>query len=229
MSHHNNKLRPLRWLPILVCGLALFCNTVNAREGNRETLRFVDRETAEPLAGVVILPAETDNTDDAPGSHRMVQKNRAFDPHVLVVSQGAEVNFPNEDNTQHHVYSFSAPKPFNIELYSGQPEAPIMFDKPGIVELGCNIHDQMQAFVVVTGSSSHTLQSNAEGRVTFDEPLAGKNELQVWHPRLEDNSQPVRIRLESELAGEQLIRLQVNPEQETDSRLDALQKRFRDL
>lgn len=228
MSHpSNNKSVPL-WQTSLAACLTLLCSGVLAQQGDNTALRFVDAETGAPLSGVVVMSEAVDDDSDAPDTHRMVQKNRAFDPHVLVVSKGAEVNFPNEDNTQHHVYSFSAPKPFSIELYSGQPEAPVVFNRPGIVELGCNIHDHMQAFVVVT-ESSQTLRSSDDGRVSLDDAFAGIRELRVWHPRLEDNSQPVRISLPEGSDSEHLVRLGVNPEPETDNRLDALQKRFRDL
>ncbi|MGO1462421.1 MAG: Cupredoxin, partial [Oleiphilaceae bacterium] len=73
-----------------------------------------------------------------PVQAKVVQKDRMFHPHVLILPTGSSVNFPNRDNTQHHVYSFSPAKPFNLELYAGQPEAPVLFDQPGIVELGCN-------------------------------------------------------------------------------------------
>jgi len=227
VSHHYNNGHSLRLLAATLT-LVFVCTSVAAQNGNSSTLRFVDQETGTPLSGVIVMSETAGDSKEGPGEYRMVQKNRAFDPHVLVVRQGAEVNFPNEDNTQHHVYSFSKPKPFNIELYSGQPEAPIVFDRPGIVELGCNIHDQMQAFVVVS-ESARTRQSDAEGRVPLDDAFTRLTELQVWHPRLEDNSQPIRISLEDGSRNEQVVRLPVNPEPETDGRLDALQKRFQDL
>ena len=79
----------------------------------------------------------------------MDQKNRMFIPHVLAVQTGTAVRFPNSDDIRHHVYSFSPAKPFQLPLYKGTPANPVVFDAPGVVTLGCNIHDQMSAFIVV--------------------------------------------------------------------------------
>ena len=118
----------------------------------------------EPVANAVV---SVDSARPAtPVSAEIYQKDRAFHPHVLVVPVGSSVDFPNRDNTQHHVYSFSPAKTFNIELYADRPAAPIVFDKPGIVELGCNIHDHMQGFVVVTDTAA-TGRTDASGKVTL--------------------------------------------------------------
>src|SRR5204863_937520 len=79
----------------------------------------------------------------------VAQKDKTFIPFVTVVQTGTPVQFPNQDPIRHHVYSFSPPKPFEIKLYAGTPVAPIVFDKPGEVVLGCNIHDHMLAYIYV--------------------------------------------------------------------------------
>ena len=86
-----------------------------------------------------------------PPSRRAVldQKNRMFVPHVLPIQTGTAVTFPNSDNVRHQVYSFSPAKKFQLPLYAGTPAAPVVFDKPGVVTVGCNIHDQMSAYIVV--------------------------------------------------------------------------------
>jgi plastocyanin len=71
----------------------------------------------------------------------MDQVNKEFVPAVLPVVVGTPVSFPNRDNIRHHVYSFSPAKKFELPLYMGTPSAPVVFDKPGAVALGCNIHD----------------------------------------------------------------------------------------
>lgn len=77
------------------------------------------------------------------------QRDKAFIPTVSVIQTGTLVSFPNRDEIRHHVYSFSTPKIFEIKLYAGTPADPILFDKPGEVVLGCNIHDHMYAYIYV--------------------------------------------------------------------------------
>ena len=98
-------------------------------------------ETGKPVDDAVVylvapaLPART------PAASTLDQIDKEFVPTVLPVEVGTPVRFPNRDNTKHHVYSFSAPKKFELPLYSGTPASPVVFDKPGIVVIGCNIHD----------------------------------------------------------------------------------------
>ena len=82
----------------------------------------------------------------------LAQANKQFDPQVTVVPVGTAVNFPNRDKVRHHVYSFSPVKKFEIKLYVGTPAAPVVFDQPGVAVLGCNIHDQMAAWVLAVAT-----------------------------------------------------------------------------
>lgn len=108
------------------------------------------------------------------------QKNRAFVPHVLAVQTGTSVKFPNSDNVRHQVYSFSPAKRFQLPLYEGMPAAPVVFDKPGVVTLGCNIHDRMSAYVVVV-DTPHFGEAE-KGRVTLQGLPEGRYSLHVWYP-----------------------------------------------
>ncbi len=90
------------------------------------------------------------------------------------------MSFPNHDIVRHHVYSFSPPKPFEIKLYVGTPVAPIIFDKPGEVVLGCNIHDHMLAYVYVV-DTPYFAKTDASGVATIEELPAGDYDLQIWH------------------------------------------------
>ncbi|SNC61450.1 hypothetical protein SAMN04487881_0461 [Marinobacter sp. es.048] len=185
----------------------------------------------EPVANAVVSVDSAEQA--APVSAEIYQKNRAFHPHVLVIPVGSSVDFPNRDNTQHHVYSFSPAKTFNIELYADRPAAPILFDKPGIVELGCNIHDHMQGFVIVTDTAA-VGETDASGQVTLSidpkgtEGSQDKMVLEIWHPRLPDNTRPVTREIErgSEPA---IVTLDLEPEPATEGSLDRLQQRFQEL
>ena len=77
------------------------------------------------------------------------QVNKEFVPLVSVVQTNTEITFPNSDNIRHSVYSFSPAKVFSLKLYAGKSAAPVIFDKAGLVVLGCNIHDLMVSWLLV--------------------------------------------------------------------------------
>lgn len=108
------------------------------------------------------------------------QKARKFIPLVTVVQTGGAVSFPNRDSVRHHVYSYSPAKVFDIKLYSGVPPEPQIFDKPGTVVLGCNIHDQMIAYVQVV-STPYFSKSDAAGVARLTGLPAQRAKLKVWH------------------------------------------------
>jgi len=103
-----------------------------------------------PDAVVVAVPEDDQVPPAKPGATVEDQVDKEFVPYVQPVRVGTYVNFPNKDNIRHHVYSFSAAKRFELPLYSGTPAAPVLFDKVGVVLLGCNIHDWMIGYIYVT-------------------------------------------------------------------------------
>lgn len=115
----------------------------------------------------------------------MGQKDRTFTPHILVVPQGAKVEFPNFDSILHHVYSFSQPKPFELKLYRDTPKSEIKFENSGVVELGCNIHDWMLGYILVVNSNSYALTNNGIANITLNAAQFGAAKLNIWHERFE--------------------------------------------
>ncbi len=113
--------------------------------------------------------------------HKMSQQNRTFIPFVMAVAKDEKVTFPNLDRTRHHVYSFSPAKPFELKLYVGTPREPVVFDQPGIVAIGCNIHDYMQAFIYVS-ESPYVVVTDHRGDAELAGLPAGNFSLRVWHP-----------------------------------------------
>lgn len=111
------------------------------------------------------------------------QKSRKFMPIMTVVQTGSEISFPNNDTVRHHVYSFSPTKPFELKLYSGTPGTPILFDKPGTVVIGCNIHDQMVAYIQVV-NTPHFGKTDQAGKVSIADLAPGKYRLKAWHYQL---------------------------------------------
>ena len=125
---------------------------------------------------------------------QIAQDKRQFTPRVTIVTVGTPVAFPNFDTVRHHVYSFSPAKTFELKLYAGVPNAPVVFDRPGIAVLGCNIHDHMAAWVVVADTPWFA-RSADDGRARIDNVPPGNYRLRVWHPALGANVEPATIAL----------------------------------
>jgi plastocyanin len=144
------------------------------------TLNVVDQH-GQPLKNVVIeLVSEADDKSSQQLPVLIMdQVDKQFSPTLLIAQQGQQVNFPNSDNIRHHVYSFSPAKPFQLKLYSGQPESPITFENQGVVVLGCNIHDSMVGYIYVA-RSSHVYQSDEQGNVQLS-GLTLPVQLSLWH------------------------------------------------
>lgn len=125
------------------------------------------------------------------------QLNRRFVPLVTIVQVGTMVRFPNRDEVRHHVYSFSPAKTFEIKLYAGTPAAPELFDKPGEVLLGCNIHDQMIAYVYVV-ETPFFAKAGKDGRMRFEGLPAGDYEVHARHYAQAGvaDAQPLRLKAE---------------------------------
>lgn len=146
-------------------------------------VRVLDR-AGQPLAqAVVTLESAAARAAVRPvRGLEMQQIDRQFVPAVMVVPLGSELRFPNRDRVRHHVYSISPAKTFELRLFLGNEANPVLFDRPGVAVLGCNIHDEMIGWVVVVETPWHAT-TDAEGRARLDAPAAAY-QLQVWHPEL---------------------------------------------
>ncbi len=154
--------------------------------------------TLTPTAGQHI----THTTVTAPS---MEQENTLFHPFVLPVSTGAEVKFPNKDDFRHHVYSFSKAKKLELRLYGQDEEKSIIFDKAGIAALGCNIHDNMLAFIFITDAPVF-LKSDAAGQVTFSDLPDGPYQLSIWHPDLKSRTAIIKqVTIKGQMSGTEEI------------------------
>jgi plastocyanin len=126
--------------------------------------------------------------------YQVNQKDTQFHPFISVVPVGSSVSFPNLDPFKHHVYSFSAAKRFELKLFAKDQTRSILFDKPGVVAIGCNIHDSMSAFLYVT-DTAFTASTDASGQVRIPAVPAAHYTLGIWHPYLNApaNQQSVEI------------------------------------
>lgn len=146
----------------------------------------------KPLADAVVMlePASGKAPVKPLPDVEISQAKRQFNPRVTLITVGTKVAFPNFDTVRHHVYSFSQAKTFELKLYAGVPAAPIVFDKPGLAVLGCNIHDRMAAWVVVAETPWHAM-SGSDGVARIADAPPGAYQLSVWHAGLAANSPPL--------------------------------------
>lgn len=133
----------------------------------------------------ILLPDDLKGQYQNSSSSVIDQRDKEFVPTVSTATVGSQVNFPNSDDILHHVYSFSSAKTFNIPLY-GQGENDNYFEtfpEAGVIEIGCNIHDWMLAYLYVAETNLHAI-SDATGVASLDNLPAGEYELRIWHPRV---------------------------------------------
>jgi plastocyanin len=170
--------------------------TTAAAESMEAIVRTAD---GKPIPDAVVSAVAADasgSTTMRAGRAVVDQQDKEFVPHVRAVMVGTEVTFPNRDEIRHHVYSFSPAKKFELPLFKGMQSAPVTFDKPGVVVLGCNIHDWMLGYVAVL-ETPHFETTGADGRARIANLPAGTYDVHVWHPRLVDGAAPAGRRVTS--------------------------------
>lgn len=193
---------------------------------------ILDRDR-NPVEGVVVsadliggkLPES--NAKRTPQKFEVAQENKRFTPYILPITVGDSVDFPNLDDIKHHIYSFSKPKIFEINLYKGRPPEPVLFDKPGIVTIGCNIHDYMIAYIYVA-DTPYIGKTDGNGLVTL--PLAaGDYQVKIWNPRLsdEDLSRVIDLRVKPDMSSKSIqlqgkLRKDLDPTKLADDHYDDL-------
>jgi len=173
----------MNFLSTLVITLFMYCSFPAFISANSTLTIQVNDQSNSPLEHVVIsiFPQKSEYSSKAP-LHKMEmidQVDKEFIAHVLPIQVGTAIQFPNNDQIRHHVYSFSTAKTFEIPLYKGMPASPIVFDKTGLVSIGCNIHDWMSAYIYVVATDIFSL-TNTQGLAVFSLPK-GEYSIHYWH------------------------------------------------
>jgi plastocyanin len=198
----SSALRSLQWAlkKLVPLGCALAGAMTHAQT---LSVTLLD-QNANPVEGAVIellvsdeLKGNFQNTTDIV----VDQVDKEFVPRVSIVVAGNQVSFPNSDDILHHVYSFAPINTFNIPLYGREEEARFSQEFPisGVVEIGCNIHDWMLAYIYVSETALSSISDSGGLASLLDLPL-GNYQLRVWHPRLSesDNNLIVDVEISAE-------------------------------
>jgi plastocyanin len=176
----------------LVALATILVGTAHAQ--NAEIVATVTDGQGRPLADVVVVAWPADGNVRFTSKSRdeaILQVDKEFVPRVTPVLVGTAVAFPNNDSVRHHVYSFSTAKKFELPLYQGVSGSPVVFDRPGVVVLGCNIHDWMVAYVYVS-ESPHFAKTGADGKATISDLAPRAYMVRAWHPQLEGEEEQTR-------------------------------------
>lgn len=177
--------------------LCLVALVTGAASSEAASITGVVTANGKPVADAVVFidqPVGASPASGAPLTATMDQIDKTFVPGVLPVVIGTRVQFPNHDQIHHHVYSFSRTKTFELPLYKGTDAPPVLFDRTGVVKVGCNIHDWMSGIILVLPTPWFA-RTGADGKFTLTDVPEGRHTVVAWHERskqkLEDTAQVV--------------------------------------
>lgn len=140
---------------------------------------------SETLAGFVVY-LESEHTSSLPTTDKVVeisQQNKSFSPYISVMQLGNKVNFTNQDDITHHIYSPIGKNKFEMKIRSGKNEVKTDFVEAGEVAMGCNIHDWMSGYLLILQTPFFD-KTNIKGHTEIKQVPTGKYQLTVWHPQL---------------------------------------------
>lgn len=210
-----------------VIGICLLWHSFVFAEMKVRVLDMVGQPVSDAVVSIPLSEKKTkpfiDAETDAMAPAVMDQVDKQFLPHVLLVRKGQAVVFPNSDQVRHHVYSFSKPNDFEIRLYSGNQAEPVVFTQPGVVVLGCNIHDKMLGYLYIEGNEITSI-SDGNGIASFEDAFLNETSkeqvITIWHSQLSSNKteRVTRLLQEKDENGAWLIRLELIPDVKKTSR-----------
>lgn len=194
----GRTLRSVLW----ALGASALCAAAHAVDLQ---VRVEDGSGAALADAVVYATSTTKAVLPPPGKAVIDQVHRRFVPRESVVEVGTSISFPNSDNIHHSVYSISPAKTFTLPLYAGRTASPVVFDKPGVVVLGCNIHDSMVAWVLVLDTPFYA-RTDASGIARLANLPPGDYVLRAWHEPMTEEAPGEPLHVEG-AAGPRTLKL----------------------
>jgi plastocyanin len=151
-------------------------------------------DATDYLKSVVYLETAPRSAFDAPepGHAVMDQRNETFVPHLLAITVGTTVDFPNSDHIYHNVFSLSKPKNFDLGRYAAGHSRSVTFDRTGIVRVFCDIHSHMNAFIIVFSHPFFAV-TDTEGRYRIENIPPGNYNVIAWNEGLASDPKPVTV------------------------------------
>ncbi|HTM10112.1 MAG TPA: plastocyanin/azurin family copper-binding protein [Verrucomicrobiae bacterium] len=188
-------IRP--WLIISVLLALDFSSALAAEPANgviKGSITIGGRPTADAVVSLEGFSPKAVKPQSAASKTKAVidQKDLKFNPRVLAVMVGKTVDFPNHDKTFHNVFSTSEAKKFDLGLYPSGQSRSVNFDKPGVVKILCNVHPNMEAYVVVKAHPYFSVPDD-RGNYSIKGAPMGKYRVEVWHPQFGVKSVPVEL------------------------------------
>ena len=152
------------------------------------------RDAPDRTRSVVYLAAAPRGAFEQTDASRAVmnQRNETFVPHVLAITTGTTVDFPNSDRIYHNVFSLSKTQPFDLGRYAAGRSQSVRFDRPGIVRVFCEIHSHMSAFILVFSHPFYAM-TDADGRYRLDNVPAGNYAVVAWNEGVSSEPSPVAV------------------------------------
>lgn len=172
--------------------------TMNAYPGRANAMAGgmapVRGRAADAVVYIVRIPAEAESTlARAPEPHpQLAQKDEAFVPRVVAVVRGGAVDFPNRDPIFHNVFSLSPTRRFDLGKYRQGHSKSVRFDRTGVVKVYCDIHAEMEAFVLVVANRAYA-SARSDGSYELPDLPGGHYELRAWHPDLPEITRTVEV------------------------------------
>jgi len=172
--------------------------TMNAYPGRASAMSGgmmpVHGRVADAVVYIVRIPADAESTlARTPESRpQLAQKDEAFVPRVVAIERGGSVDFPNRDPIFHNVFSLSPTRRFDLGKYRQGHSKSVRFDRTGLVKVYCDIHAEMEAFVLVVANRAFA-SPRADGSYELPDLPGGRYELKVWHPDLPEITRSVEV------------------------------------
>ena len=171
----------------ILWGLALV-GAIAGTAGHAATVDIAVTDSNGAPAAFAVVGLSPEESTAVPVPHTpekgvIDQRHETFLPLVVIVRRGGHVVFTNNDATMHQVYSFSPIRQFQFEIDEGQVSKPVEFDKPGVAAIGCNIHDNMVAYVYVADEPFAAV-TDATGHAQIADVPEGSYLARTWHPQL---------------------------------------------
>lgn len=170
----------MQWLVAALLATATLSAAQDVTVTGKVVLEGGSPATTQTVVWLAPLGAAADSTAVAPMHATLAQKNKMFEPHLLVITRGSSVDFPNRDPWFHNVFSLFNGKRFDLGLYEAGTSRTVHFDREGVSFIFCNIHPEMSAVVVVLGSPYYTV-ANKQGDFEVADVPPGRYLLHAWN------------------------------------------------